>query len=349
MPSPSVSAFGEPSSVAGRASCAPSPIASPPSLVLGALPETKRHPTAAKAIHAIRTLTRYNDRPVNSAWIAWLAVACGNTGAPRQAPPSRPADAARADLFDPTGPIVTATEVSVGGVSLGLAIDHARLVERLRGVPAAATLAFTGDAHADLVIEVARTLVETGHARIELVTAVGGRRVTICNATAAAPDATAIQIVIEGGKIDLGLSAVLTVLHPLFDDAHLADDLTAPFFDKATAIEITSAPAITGNTLSAVLGVACKKLSAVRFGDFATLEAARKGVRTLPLCRKLIAQTPATTYDPKSLVEGLPDLYAMDLCYNLRAAPQSDRDGHDDTRDRARRHGRQARCDRSGP
>ena len=214
------------------------------------------------------------------------------------------------------GPIVTATEVSVGGVSLGLAMDHARLVERLRGVPATATLAYTDDAHADLVIEVARTLVETGHSHVELVSSVGGKRVTTCRATAAAADATAIQIVIEAGKIDLGLGAVLTVLHPVFGDGHLGDDLGAPFFDKATAIEVTAAPGITGKTLSSVLGVACEKVPAVRFGDFATIEAARKAPRVLPLCRKLISQTPATTYDPKLVVQALPDLYAMDLCYN---------------------------------
>lgn len=239
----------------------------------------------------------------------------------------RPADAAappQHPFGDARGPIVTASDLILEGASLGIAPTHlaagdASLTERLRKVPAAATLSYTDDAPAAAVLAVLRGLFETGHAHVELVAAVDGKPAAACTVTAALAGADALKIELQDHRVDLGLSEVRPVLSRELGDTrlatHLRDDLAAPFFAKLDAVEIAADLAATGGELRRVMTPLCDQLGAWRVGDFARIEHARRQPRTLPLCRKVIARSPASAYDPELLRASLPQLDAMDLCY----------------------------------
>jgi hypothetical protein len=265
-------------------------------------------------------------------WVAFAAATCAcdndatSRGAAPLAPPPSSAPARAPHPFgDARGLIITANDVFLSGVSLGivparLAANRSSLSERLRELPPAVTLSYTRDAPAEAVLSGLRAVFESGHARVELVTAVDGTLAAACTLTAAPADAATLKVELHGDRVELGLSEVRPVLHRALRDRELAaqlrDDLAAPFFDQVRAVEIAVDTAATGGELHRVMTALCGKLAAWRATDFAPIQSARARPTTLPLCRKLIVRSPASAYDPELLRASLPVLDAMDLCYS---------------------------------
>lgn len=255
-----------------------------------------------------------------------VTAGCGNDITPRSAPeppahaPSRPPP----PFGDQRGLIVTAKDVFLEAASLAiapgtLAADRSLLSERLRRVPAPALLSYTHDAPATAVLAGLRGLFETGHPRVELVTALDGKSTATCSVTAAPAETTALKVELHGDRVELGLTAVRPVLHRELHGtslvAELRDDLAAPFFNQVGAVEIAVDLAVTGSDLHRVMTGLCNKLTAWRVADYSAIQRARHQPATLPQCRNVIVRSPASGYDPDVLRTALPELDAMDLCY----------------------------------